>query len=138
MFDFQVKPMIDKTLLQSKIEELQAILTNQETAFDYEKEFDKKWRGIGREVFQQRLGGTSQDCNKKKHQNEIWADLGKKDASFLYYAIKISYESLPAEIDRTDRATGKFGQYSPISILCVVKAEPSKIKDPRRPTTKTT
>jgi hypothetical protein len=69
MFNFQEKPMIDKTLLQSKIEELQAILNNQETAYDYEKEFDKKWREIGHEVFQQSLGETSQDRNKKKHQN---------------------------------------------------------------------
>jgi len=61
--------MIDKTLLQSKIEELQAILNNQETVYDYEKEFDKKWREIGHEVFQQSLGETSQDRNKKKHQN---------------------------------------------------------------------
>ncbi len=59
--------MKDKTLLQSKIEELQAILNNRETAYNYEKEFDKKWRGIGREVFQQPLGEANQDRNKKKH-----------------------------------------------------------------------
>ncbi len=59
--------MIVKTLFQSKIEELQAILNNRETAYNYEKEFDKKWRGIDREVFQQALGEASQDRNKKKY-----------------------------------------------------------------------
>ena len=43
--------MIDKEKLQRKMVELQSILDNQESAYDYEKEFDKKWQQIGREVF---------------------------------------------------------------------------------------
>jgi hypothetical protein len=61
--------MIDKTKLQAKISELQAILDKQDTAYDYEKEFDKKWTEISREVFQDSLGEASQDRNKKKHQD---------------------------------------------------------------------
>ena len=58
--------MIDKTTLQEKINELQATLDNQDTAYDYEKAFDKKWNEIGHEVFQQSLGQLSIDGNKKK------------------------------------------------------------------------
>lgn len=58
--------MIDKEKLQRKMVELQSILDNRESAYDYEKEFDKKWQQIGREVFQESLGESSQDRNKKK------------------------------------------------------------------------
>jgi len=58
--------MIDKELLQKKIEELQTILDHQDSAYDYEKEFDKKWIEIGSDVFQQSLGEVSTDRNKKK------------------------------------------------------------------------
>lgn len=58
--------MINKKALQSKIEELQAILDNQESAYDYEKAFDKKWTEIGQTVFQESLGDLSKDRNKKK------------------------------------------------------------------------
>jgi len=58
--------MIDKAVLYEKIEELQAILDNQETAYDYESIFDKKWTEISQDVFQQSLGSVSKDRNKKK------------------------------------------------------------------------
>lgn len=58
--------MIDKERLQAKIEELQSILDNQATAYDYEKAFDEKWQEITREVFQSSLGATPSDKNKKK------------------------------------------------------------------------
>ena len=58
--------MIDKSSLYLKIEELQAILENQDTAYNYEKAFDEKWKEITKEVFQQSLGEVSVDRNKKK------------------------------------------------------------------------
>lgn len=57
--------MIDKSHLQLKIEELQAILDKEDTAYDYEKAFDEKWQEIGREVFQGSLGKVPSDRNKK-------------------------------------------------------------------------
>lgn len=48
--------MIDKAALYTKIEELQFILDNQDTAYDYEKAFDEKWRKISEEVSQESLG----------------------------------------------------------------------------------
>jgi hypothetical protein len=61
--------MINKEALQSKIEELQAILDNQESAYDYEKAFDKKWAEIGHTVFQESLGDLPKDRNKKKDKH---------------------------------------------------------------------
>jgi len=58
--------MIDKERLQSQIEELQSILDNKDTAYDYEQAFDEKWNEIGQEVFQKSLGELSIDRNKKK------------------------------------------------------------------------
>jgi hypothetical protein len=58
--------MIDKAALYTKIEELQSILDNQDTAYDYEKAFDEKWTQISQEVFQESLGEVSVDRNKKK------------------------------------------------------------------------
>jgi len=58
--------MIDKHALYKKIEELQSILDNQDSAYDYEKAFDQKWSKISGEVFQQSLGSQSSDRNKKK------------------------------------------------------------------------
>ena len=58
--------MIDKAALYTKIEELQSILDNQDTAYDYEKAFDEKWAQISQEVFQESLGEVSVDRNKKK------------------------------------------------------------------------
>lgn len=58
--------MIDKDLLQTKIEELQSILDNQDSAYNYEKAFDEKWNEIGHQVFQQSLGKVSVDRNQKK------------------------------------------------------------------------
>lgn len=58
--------MIDKAALYAKIEELQSILDNQDTAYDYEKAFDEKWREISQQVFQQSLGEVAVDRNKKK------------------------------------------------------------------------
>jgi hypothetical protein len=55
--------MIDKAAQQ--IEELQSILDNQDTAYDYEKAFDEKWTQISKEIFQQSLGEVSVDRNKK-------------------------------------------------------------------------
>ena len=47
--------MIDKSALYLKIAELQTILENQDTAYNYEKAFDEKWKEITKEVFQQSL-----------------------------------------------------------------------------------
>ena len=58
--------MIDKSTLYLKIAELQTILENQDTAYNYEKAFDEKWKEITKEVFQQSLGEVSVDRNKKK------------------------------------------------------------------------
>lgn len=58
--------MIDKSTLYEKIEELQSILDNQDTAYNYEKAFDEKWQEISQQVFQQSLGEISKDRNKKK------------------------------------------------------------------------
>lgn len=58
--------MIDKKQFQEKIDELQALLDDTETAYEYEKIFDEKWIEIGREAFQQSLGEIPQDRNKKK------------------------------------------------------------------------
>ena len=58
--------MIDKSALYLKIEELQTILENQDTAYNYEKSFNEKWKEITKEVFQQSLGEVSVDRNKKK------------------------------------------------------------------------
>ena len=58
--------MIDKAALLEKIAELQAVLDNQDTAYDYEKAFDEKWSEISQQVFQQSLGEVSNDRNKKK------------------------------------------------------------------------
>jgi hypothetical protein len=58
--------MINKAALYTKIEELQAILDNQDSAYDYEKAFDEKWREVSQEVFQQSLGEIPTDRNKKK------------------------------------------------------------------------
>jgi hypothetical protein len=60
------KSMIDRAYFLQKVEELQAILDNQATAYDYEQAFDEKWSKISQEVFQQSLGDTSKDRNKKK------------------------------------------------------------------------
>ena len=57
--------MIDKSALYQKIEELQTILDNQDTAYNYEGAFDKKWKEISKDVFQQSLGKVSVDRNKK-------------------------------------------------------------------------
>lgn len=58
--------MIDKSTLYEKIKELQSILDNQDTAYNYEKAFDEKWQEISQQVFQQSLGEISIDRNKKK------------------------------------------------------------------------
>jgi hypothetical protein len=57
--------MIDKAALYKQIEELQSILDNQDTAYDYEKAFDEKWTQISKEIFQQSLRKVSVDRNKK-------------------------------------------------------------------------
>lgn len=57
--------MIDKSALYQKIEELQSILDNQDTAYNYEKAFDQKWSEISNQVFQQSLGPIGKDRNKK-------------------------------------------------------------------------
>jgi len=57
--------MIDKERLQIQIEELQAILDNQDTAYDYEKAFDEKWQEVTKEVFQSSLGNLPANKNKK-------------------------------------------------------------------------
>ena len=57
--------MIDKARLQIQIEELQAILDNQDTAYDYEKAFDEKWQEVTKEVFQSSLGNLPANKNKK-------------------------------------------------------------------------
>lgn len=56
---------MNKELIQSKISELQSLLDQQETAYDYEKVFDKKWQEIGSTVFQESFGEVSRDRNKK-------------------------------------------------------------------------
>ena len=61
--------MIDKTALYQKIEELQSILDNQDSAYDYEKAFDQKWSEISGQVFQQSLGTQSKDRNKKNDKD---------------------------------------------------------------------
>lgn len=61
--------MINKELLQEKIKELQAILDNQDSAYDYEKAFDEKWNEIGHEVFQQSMGALPKDRNKKNDKD---------------------------------------------------------------------
>ena len=60
--------MIDKSALYLKIEELQTILDNQDTAYDYERTFDEKWKEISKDVFQQSLGEVSVDRNKKNYK----------------------------------------------------------------------
>jgi len=60
--------MIDKSALYLKIEELQTILDNQDTAYNYERAFDKKWKEISKDVFQQSLGEVSVDRNKKNYK----------------------------------------------------------------------
>lgn len=60
--------MIDKSALYLKIEELQTILNNQDTAYDYERAFDEKWKEISKDVFQQSLGEVSVDRNKKNYK----------------------------------------------------------------------
>ena len=60
--------MIDKSALYLKIEELQTILDNQDTAYNYELAFDKKWKEISKDVFQQSLGEVSVDRNKKNYK----------------------------------------------------------------------
>jgi len=57
--------MIDKERLQNQIEELQSILDNQDTAYDYEKAFDEKWQEVTKEVFQSSLGNLPANKNKK-------------------------------------------------------------------------
>lgn len=66
--------MIDKSALYKKVEDLQKILDNQDTAYDYEKAFDEKWREISKEVFQQSLGEVSIDRNKKNDKNQAGGD----------------------------------------------------------------
>jgi len=58
--------MINKSALYQKIEELQSILDNQDTSYNYEKAFDEKWQEISQQVFQQSLGEVAKDRNKKK------------------------------------------------------------------------
>lgn len=59
--------MIDKAALQEKIAKLQALLDNQDTAYDYEKVFDETWSQIGREDFEKALGKYRQTTIKKRY-----------------------------------------------------------------------
>ncbi len=58
--------MINKEKLYEEIESLQKALDEQSSAFDYEKTFDDKWRAITQQIFQESLGQSSKDRNKKK------------------------------------------------------------------------
>ena len=57
--------MIDKHQIQVLIDELQALLDQQDTAYDYEKTFDEQWQQLGQRVFQSSLGPIAVDRNKK-------------------------------------------------------------------------
>ncbi len=61
--------MIEKERHQCQIEELQAILDNQDTAYDYEKAFDEKWQEVTKEVFQSSLGAIPSNKNKKNDRH---------------------------------------------------------------------
>lgn len=58
--------MINKEKLFTEIELLQKSLEQQNSAYDYEKTFDEKWRAITQQIFQESLGEVSKDRNKKK------------------------------------------------------------------------
>lgn len=58
--------MINKEKLYEEIESLQKDLDQQSSAYDYEKTFDEKWRALTHQIFQESLGASSKDRNKKK------------------------------------------------------------------------
>lgn len=51
---------------KARYEELQS-LNKLDSFFDYEKEFDRIWRDLGREVFESNIGDVPADRRKKKH-----------------------------------------------------------------------
>lgn len=51
---------------KARYEELQS-LNKLDSFFDYEKEFDRIWRDLGREVLESNIGDVPADRRKKKH-----------------------------------------------------------------------
>lgn len=52
-------------LASAKYDELKA-LENSKNFYDYEKDFDKIWRDLGRQVLQENISKVGQDRRKKK------------------------------------------------------------------------
>lgn len=57
-------------LAMEKYEELKA-LENSKDFYEHEKNFDKIWQDLGREVLSKTISEVGQDRRKKKDKNEI-------------------------------------------------------------------
>ncbi|MCY7293723.1 MAG: hypothetical protein LH615_16215 [Ferruginibacter sp.] len=54
----------------NRYEKLQA-LNKIDNFYDYEKEFEKIWKDLGREVLEQNISTLSADRRKKKHSQNL-------------------------------------------------------------------